>query len=108
LPGFPFYYLLKVSFLVWLMHPYTKGAQYLYDNHLHAVFAKYSGVVDGLLARLTTGASTAGVVAGRVAGVVLSEANRAAAASAAASAPAAKPAATFDPAQMFGSHNRSE
>ena len=92
---------MKVSFLVWLMHPYSKGAQYLYENHLHALFAKYSGPVDSLLARLSSGASSAGVVAGRVAGAVISEANKAAAA-----APPA--AAAFEPAQMFGSHNRSE
>jgi hypothetical protein len=89
------------------MHPYSKGAQVLYDNHLHALFARYSGVVDGLLARLTTGAASAGAVAGRMAGAALSEANKAAAASATGAAPL-PPAAGFNPAQMFGSHNRSE
>ena len=62
------------------MHPSTKGAQYLYDSHLHALFARYSGAIDYGLARLSTGAGTAGAVAGRVANVVLSEASRAAAA----------------------------
>jgi hypothetical protein len=93
------YYLLKVSFLVWLMHPYTQGAAYLYNTYLHAAFKRYSQLIDSVLARLSTGAASAGAVATRIAAAAANETER----------PAAPAAPAFDPSRIFGQHNgRSE
>ncbi len=32
----PFYYVLKLAFLIWLFHPKTVGASWVYDNYLQA------------------------------------------------------------------------
>ena len=30
----PFYFVLKLAFLIWLQHPSTRGASFVYDNYL--------------------------------------------------------------------------
>lgn len=48
----PFYFLIKVVFLIWLFFPATLGACYLYENFLSKLFSKYEkdldDVVDGI------------------------------------------------------------
>ena len=75
------------------MHPYSQGAQVIYNRYLQAAFTKYSQFIDANLSYLGTGANAAGAVAGRVANVVIQEASRPA-------PPAA--AAPLDPPNMFG------
>ena len=33
----PFYYFIKMGFLVWLFHPSTQGATWIYNNHIREV-----------------------------------------------------------------------
>ncbi|XP_072898305.1 receptor expression-enhancing protein 1-like isoform X4 [Hemitrygon akajei] len=35
LPWFPFYYELKIAFVIWLLSPYTKGSSVLYRKFVH-------------------------------------------------------------------------
>ena len=45
----PFYYVLKLAFLVFLFHPSTKGATYVYDKYLsEAVFKPMDKAVSGI------------------------------------------------------------
>jgi len=60
----PFYYLLKIVFLVWLMAPNTKGASVIYENVIAPVLNKYESNIDAAGARVQRTAQ-------RVAGDVL-------------------------------------
>ena len=39
----PFYYVLKVATLIWLFHPATQGATYVYFNYVRPYWEQYSG-----------------------------------------------------------------
>ena len=39
----PFYYVLKIGFLIWMFHPATQGAIVMYDNFVLPYFKKYEG-----------------------------------------------------------------
>ena len=41
----PFYYFLKLGFLVWLFHPSTVGASYLFDKYIEPNF----GAIDEMV-----------------------------------------------------------
>jgi receptor expression-enhancing protein 1/2/3/4 len=46
----PFYYEAKVAFVVYLWHPRTQGALYLYTNVISPVLRKHEGLIDRKLA----------------------------------------------------------
>jgi len=60
----PFYYLIKIVFLVWLMAPNTRGASLIYDNVVAPILNKYESNIDAAGARVQRSAQ-------RVAGDVL-------------------------------------
>ncbi len=72
LSGVPFYYIIKLIFLVYLMHPYTRGAFHIYNRYLQSPFAQYSTFIDRQLARLDRGTASVTAAAGRAAGVIAS------------------------------------
>ena len=42
----PFYFFLKVAFMVWLFHPKTMGALWLYNNYMQAYVKKYRSQIE--------------------------------------------------------------
>ena len=42
----PFYFFLKVSFMVWLFHPKSMGALWLYNNYLQSYIKKYRSQIE--------------------------------------------------------------
>ena len=42
----PFYFFLKMAFMVWLFHPKTMGALWLYNNYLQAYVKKYRSQIE--------------------------------------------------------------
>ena len=46
---FPFYYTLKIFFLVWLQHPSTRGAEYLYRNFLRSQFLRLGALFENFV-----------------------------------------------------------
>ena len=44
----PFYYFLKVGFLVWCMHPSTNGATVVYDTYILPYYQEYEGQINNL------------------------------------------------------------
>ena len=47
---FPFYYTLKIGFLIWLQHPSSRGAEYLYRNVLRAPFLRVNVAIETFIA----------------------------------------------------------
>jgi receptor expression-enhancing protein 5/6 len=45
----PFYFLMKLIFLIWLFFPLTQGACFLYEKFLKKVYAKYEKELDSLV-----------------------------------------------------------
>ncbi len=102
----PFYFIAKIGFLVWLMHPSTNGASRLYRLYLSDVFRRYTGIVDQALASLfsvgASAASVASVAAAKASGALAEGAGAAAAADA-----RPKPLLA-DPRALFGAGAHSE
>ena len=46
---FPFYFQLKIVFIVWLLSPWTKGASILYRKWIHPTLSKHEGNIDAML-----------------------------------------------------------
>lgn len=46
---FPFYYELKIVFVLWLLSPWTKGASILYRKWVHPLFMKHEQEIDHFL-----------------------------------------------------------
>ncbi|KAH7731774.1 receptor expression-enhancing protein 1 [Aphelenchoides avenae] len=46
---FPFYYELKVIFVLWLLSPWTRGASILYKKWIHPLFMKHEEDIDAFL-----------------------------------------------------------
>ena len=42
----PFYFFLKVAFMVWLFHPKSMGAMWLYNNYMQAYVKKYRSQIE--------------------------------------------------------------
>ena len=42
----PFYYVLKVGSLIWLFHPATEGATYVYYNYVQPTWKQYESQID--------------------------------------------------------------
>ncbi|KAJ9076763.1 ER membrane protein DP1/Yop1 [Entomophthora muscae] len=47
----PFYFLVKTVFLVWLSHPYYRGAEVVYKSYLRDFLNKHSETIDKYLSR---------------------------------------------------------
>jgi receptor expression-enhancing protein 5/6 len=45
----PFFYAIKIAFLVWCMHPTTKGATVLYNSFIRKAFLAHEEKMDSLL-----------------------------------------------------------
>ncbi|XP_038602302.1 receptor expression-enhancing protein 4 [Tachyglossus aculeatus] len=48
---FPFYYEIKMAFVVWLLSPYTKGASLLYRKFVHPALARREKEIDSYIVR---------------------------------------------------------
>uniref|UniRef100_A0A6I8MXU2 Receptor expression-enhancing protein n=1 Tax=Ornithorhynchus anatinus TaxID=9258 RepID=A0A6I8MXU2_ORNAN len=46
---FPFYYEIKMAFVVWLLSPYTKGASLLYRKFVHPALARREKEIDSYI-----------------------------------------------------------
>lgn len=46
---FPFYYELKIMFVIWLLSPWTKGASILYRKWVHPTLSKHEREIDATL-----------------------------------------------------------
>uniref|UniRef100_A0A8D2NW42 Receptor expression-enhancing protein n=1 Tax=Zosterops lateralis melanops TaxID=1220523 RepID=A0A8D2NW42_ZOSLA len=46
---FPFYYEVKMAFVVWLLSPYTRGASLLYRRFVHPTLARKEKDIDAFL-----------------------------------------------------------
>lgn len=46
---FPFYYQLKIVFIIWLLSPWTKGASILYRKWIHPTLCKHEQDIDAML-----------------------------------------------------------
>jgi len=42
----PFYYVLKVAMLIWMFHPTSQGAIYLYSSFVLPLYEKYKGHIE--------------------------------------------------------------
>ena len=42
----PFYYVLKVTMLIWMFHPQTQGALFIYNNFILPTIKKYQSQID--------------------------------------------------------------
>ncbi|XP_016160953.1 PREDICTED: receptor expression-enhancing protein 4 isoform X1 [Ficedula albicollis] len=48
---FPFYYEVKMAFVIWLLSPYTRGASLLYRRFVHPTLARKEKDIDAFLVR---------------------------------------------------------
>ncbi|NXY21730.1 REEP4 protein, partial [Atrichornis clamosus] len=48
---FPFYYEVKMAFVIWLLSPYTRGASLLYRRFVHPTLARREKDIDAFLIR---------------------------------------------------------
>uniref|UniRef100_G1Q8Y2 Receptor expression-enhancing protein n=1 Tax=Myotis lucifugus TaxID=59463 RepID=G1Q8Y2_MYOLU len=46
IPGFPFYYEIKMAFVLWLLSPHTKGASLLYRKFVHPSLSRHEKEID--------------------------------------------------------------
>jgi receptor expression-enhancing protein 5/6 len=44
----PFYYVLKVTMLIWMFHPQSQGALFIYNNFILPTIKKYESQIDQL------------------------------------------------------------
>lgn len=51
---FPFYYEVKILFVIWLLSPYTKGASFLYRKFIHPTLNRHEEDIDLYLDRVKT------------------------------------------------------
>ncbi|XP_062903131.1 receptor expression-enhancing protein 1 isoform X2 [Mobula hypostoma] len=51
LPWFPFYYELKIAFVIWLLSPYTKGSSVLYRKFVHPTLSSKEQEIDEYLSQ---------------------------------------------------------
>ena len=50
----PYYFLIKLVFLIWLFFPSTSGATYIYDKILSKFFSKYEETIDSKINEVTS------------------------------------------------------
>lgn len=46
---FPFYYEIKMAFVLWLLSPYTKGASLLYRKFVHPSLSRHEKEIDACI-----------------------------------------------------------
>ena len=46
---FPFYFQLKIVFVLWLLSPWTKGASILYRKWIHPMLSRHETTIDAML-----------------------------------------------------------
>jgi receptor expression-enhancing protein 5/6 len=49
----PFYYFLKLAFLLWCMHPATQGATIVYDTYILPYYNEYEGQINEIERKAT-------------------------------------------------------
>ncbi|NXL83603.1 REEP4 protein, partial [Alectura lathami] len=49
LPWLPFYYEVKMAFVVWLLSPYTRGASLLYRKFVHPTLSRKEKEIDACI-----------------------------------------------------------
>ncbi|ESO09974.1 hypothetical protein HELRODRAFT_72943, partial [Helobdella robusta] len=49
LSWFPFYYEIKILFVIWLLSPWTKGASILYTKVVHPQLSKHENEIDSYI-----------------------------------------------------------
>ncbi|PWN48548.1 hypothetical protein IE53DRAFT_389239 [Violaceomyces palustris] len=54
----PFYYELRLFFNLWLVLPQTRGANYLYINHLYPLLHSHQNTIDSALSQIKSSASS--------------------------------------------------
>jgi len=47
----PFYYEVKVVFVIWLLSPYTKGSSFLYRKFVHPTLARRESEIDDMISK---------------------------------------------------------
>ncbi|CAG8632665.1 1547_t:CDS:2 [Rhizophagus irregularis] len=62
---FPFYYEMKILFILWLILPQTRGAAYLYDNYIDPTLTFHQKEIDSTLGMAQEKATSTGVEWGR-------------------------------------------
>ena len=55
----PFYYLLKLVFVIWLFYPRFHGAEKIYERAIKPVFDKYESSLDALVEKVWVSVDTA-------------------------------------------------
>ncbi len=50
----PFYYPLKICFLLWCMHPQSRGATFLYENFIKDFFKAHEDKIDAALSKVSS------------------------------------------------------
>ncbi|NXX98756.1 REEP4 protein, partial [Centropus bengalensis] len=48
---FPFYYEIKMAFVIWLLSPYTRGASLLYRKFVHPALSRREKEIDTYIVR---------------------------------------------------------
>ena len=56
----PFYYVFKLAFLIFMMHPSTRGAEFLYNSFLREALRKNESRIDEAIQRAGKGAHKVG------------------------------------------------
>ncbi|KAL3044952.1 hypothetical protein OYC64_013257 [Pagothenia borchgrevinki] len=51
LSWFPFYFELKIAFVIWLLSPYTKGSSVLYRKFVHPTLSNKEKEIDEYIAQ---------------------------------------------------------
>lgn len=51
---FPFYYEVKILFVIWLLSPYTKGASFVYRKFIHPLLVRHEEDIDQYLNKAKT------------------------------------------------------
>ena len=55
----PFYFFVKIIFLIWCFMPNTQGAKFLYEKFIKKIFDKYEDVLDKYVKKVETGTKNA-------------------------------------------------
>lgn len=62
---FPFYYEIKILFILWLILPQTRGADYLYYNYIDPTLTYHQNEIDSTLGMAQKKAASTGAEWGR-------------------------------------------
>ncbi|ORX98205.1 receptor expression enhancing protein 3 [Basidiobolus meristosporus CBS 931.73] len=62
---FPFYYQLKMLFILWLILPQTQGSTYLYNTFIHPTLVRHETEIDGMIEKVQTEVKNTSVELGK-------------------------------------------